>query len=125
MPRKKYDLYYTLNTHGRSTDFTPEENDVFWNTLRQLTLSQSSAVVLLIYEHFLVVRDLDTVPIEVVLPYVGKQTKRGVSFSFAAFPIELKWILFKFFEVVDGSQAPDNKNRKLTPPNMKDGNSPV
>lgn len=102
MTRKRYDLYYTLNSHVQNRKFSLEENDIFWKTLTQLSLPQSRAAVLLIYEHFLVVQESDAVPEEVVLPYVGKQTKRGVFFSFNALPPELKWILFKFFEVVNG-----------------------
>ena len=99
--RRKYDLYYTLNTHIPPREFTKDELSIFWTNISKLTHLQSQAVVLLIYEHSLVEADLMCLPDPLVLPYDGKQKKPSVSFGFDRLPSELKWILFKFFEVLN------------------------
>ena len=67
----------------------------------KLNQLQSQAVVLLIYEHSLVMEELTFLPDPLVLPYGGKQKKTSVSFDFDLLPSNLKWILFKFFEVLN------------------------
>lgn len=103
MTRRKYDLYYTLNSSGTDRFFSAAEKDLFWKTSRTLDLSQSKAVILLIYEHYLVQSDALTIPDPIALPYNGKQRKNVVSFREDRLPQTLKWILFKFFEVISGS----------------------
>jgi len=99
--RQKYDLYYTLNTNVPSREFTKEEASSFWANISKLDKLQSQAVVLLMYEHSLVMGELIVIPDPLVLPYGGKQKKTSVSFDFNLLPSNLKWILFKFFEVLD------------------------
>ena len=99
-PRRKYDLYYTLNTNIPTREFTKEEKGVFWSSLSKLSQTQSQAVVLLIYEHSLVADNLSILHVPLMLPYGGNQKKNSVSFDFDLFPLGLKWILFKFFEVL-------------------------
>ena len=99
--RRKYDLYYTLNTNIPSRAFTKEETVVFWANIGKLSEVQSQAVVLLIYEHSLVTAELTSLPNPLVLPYEGKQKKPSVSFNYNLLPSNLKWILFKFFEVLN------------------------
>ena len=99
--RRKYDLYYTLNTHIPSREFTKEEMGTFWTNINKLDQLQSQAVVLLIYEHSLVTAELTSLPNPLVLPYEGKQKKPSVSFNYNLLPSNLKWILFKFFEVLN------------------------
>ena len=101
MARRKYDLYYTLNTHIPSREFTKEELVTFWTNINKLDQLQSQAVVLLIYEHSLVTAELTSLPNPLVLPYEGKQKKPSVSFNYNLLPSNLKWILFKFFEVLN------------------------
>ncbi len=98
--RRKYDLYYTLNTNVPTREFTKDEQEFFWAKLSKLDSLQSQAVVLLIYEHSLVAEKLGSLPVSLMLPYGGKQKQMSVSFDFTIFPSELKWILFKFFEVL-------------------------
>ena len=107
--RRKYDLYYTLNTNIPVREFTPKEENGFWERINKLDSSQIQAVILLIYEHSLVTAETDTVvalPESLELPYGGKQRKTTVAFEFDLFPYELKWILFKFFEVLNVSPLP-------------------
>ena len=101
MARRKYDLYYTLNTHIPSREFTKEELVTFWTNINKLDQLQSQAVVLLIYEHSLVTAEVTSLPDPLVLPYEGKQRKPSVSFNYNLLPSNLKWILFKFFEVLN------------------------
>lgn len=103
MTRRKYDLYYTLNSSGADRSFSDSEKELFWKTSRTLDLSQSKAVMLLIYEHHLVQSDALTIPDPIAIPYNGKQRKNVVSFRDDKLPQTLKWILFKFFEVISGS----------------------
>ena len=100
-PRRKYDLYYTLNTHIPTREFTKDELSTFWVNIGKLNNLQSQAVVLLIYEHSLVEAELMYLPASLVLPYGGKQKKTSVSFGYDLLPSNLKWILFKFFEVLN------------------------
>ena len=99
--RRKYDLYYTLNTNIPTREFTKEETAIFWTNISKLDQLQSQAVVLLIYEHSLVMDKLSFLHDLLVLPYGGKQKKPSVSFDFVLLPSNLKWILFKFFEVLN------------------------
>jgi hypothetical protein len=99
--RRKYDLYYTLNTNIPVREFTKKEASIFWSDISKLNQLQSQAVVLLIYEHSLVMEELTFLPDPLVLPYGGKQKKTSVSFDFDLLPSNLKWILFKFFEVLN------------------------
>jgi len=99
--RRKYDLYYTLNTNVSPREFTKEETVIFWANISKLDQLQSQAVTLLIYEHSLVMGELIVLPDPLVLPYGGKQKKTSVSFDFDLLPSNLKWILFKFFEVLN------------------------
>ncbi len=99
--RRKYDLYYTLNTHIPTREFTKAELSLFWSNIGKLSNLQSQAVVLLIYEHSLVETESVALPVSLVLPYGGKQKKSSVSFAFDLLPSDLKWILFKFFEVLN------------------------
>ena len=99
--RRKYDLYYTLNTHIPTREFTKDELDTFWVNIGKLNTLQSQAVVLLIYEYSLVEAELIYLPESIVLPYNGKQKKTSVSFEYERLPSNLKWILFKFFEVLN------------------------
>lgn len=99
--RRKYDLYYTLNTNIPVREFTKKEASIFLSDIRKLNQLQSQAVVLLIYEHSLVMEELTFLPDPLVLPYSGKQKKTSVSFDFDLLPSNLKWILFKFFEVLN------------------------
>ena len=73
--RRKYDLYYTLNTHIPTREFTKDELDTFWVNIGKLNTLQSQAVVLLIYEYSLVEAELIYLPESIVLPYNGKQKK--------------------------------------------------
>ncbi len=52
--RRKYDLYYTLNTIVPPREFTKDEAVIFWANISKLDQLQSQAVVLLIYEYSLV-----------------------------------------------------------------------
>ena len=99
--RRKYDLYYTLNTNIPIREFTKKEMTTFWANISKLDQLQSQAVVLLIYEYSLVMEELSFLPDPLVLPYGGKQKKTSVSFDFDLFPFNLKWILFKFFGVLN------------------------
>lgn len=101
--RRKYDLYYTLNTHIPPREFTKDELVIFWTNIGKLDNLQSQAVVLLIYEHKLVEAELMCLPDPLILPYEGKQKKTSVSFGYDLLPSNLKWILFKFFEVLNVS----------------------
>jgi len=99
--RRKYDLYYTLNTHIPTREFTKTEMATFWTNISKLDNFQSQAVILLIYEHSLIEAELMVLPDSLVLPYEGKQKKLSVSFEYDLLPSNLRWILFKFFEVLN------------------------
>ena len=109
--RRKYDLYYTLNTNVPTREFTKEEAALFWANMSKLDQLQSQAVVLLIYEHSLVMDKLLSLPVSLILPYGGKQKQTSVSFDFGLLPSNLKWIIFKFLEVLN---VPHNKFVKET-----------
>ena len=100
MGRKKYDLYYTLNSNIPDREFTPAEQAEFDEGVAALPGSTQEAVVLLIYEHFLVENKIDEVTTPVLLPYGGKERKTSVSYDYAALPLALRWILSKFVRIV-------------------------
>ncbi len=104
--RRKYDLYYTLNTLIPKRAFSSAENSFFWKSMGKLDEAQSEAVILLIYEHFLVESKKETVDLQMLqaLPYDGRQRKKTVSFRAESLPCALKWILYKFFEVIYAKQ---------------------
>ena len=99
--RRRYDLYYTLNTNIPPRGFTTEETGIFRTNIGKLDQLQSQAVVLLIYEHSLIAEELTSLPDLLTLPYGGIQKRISVSFDFDLLPSNLKWILFKFFGVLN------------------------
>lgn len=95
---KHFQLYYTLNRDFQERDLNKSEKEFLRNKLTELKQNRKGleAFVLLIFEHYFV--EHGEIPKEV--PYGGKQTREGCSFDIESFPVKLRWILYKFTNVV-------------------------
>lgn len=96
--REVYSLYQTFDENIPDRNLTTKETNLLIKNMKILDLDQKIACLRLIIEHSVVCDDIASVPDD--LPFGGVETDDGSpSFSLTAFPIELKWILFKFTEM--------------------------
>nr|QBK86697.1 MAG: BET bromodomain protein [Marseillevirus LCMAC103] len=96
MVREKYALYATYASHIPDREMTAAEQKAFDKALAALAADEQRAIVLLVYEHFLVEAKADEVPDPIALPYGGKERKNTASFVHGELPPALRWILAKF-----------------------------
>ena len=93
-------LYYTLNANLPKKDLTVKNKNILLNSIPKLTKDQLEQVFLLICEHQKVKRGTDYNSENIVIPYGGTSENLGIQFDLTKFPIELRWVLFKFIDIV-------------------------
>lgn len=101
-----YPLYHTLNKKIPTKDLTESQKKSLKTKLGAAEDPHiKEAVIMLIAEHATVNENFDIKTLAQkkggILPYGMVQTSDDVSLDIEKFPIELRWILFKFLNVSD------------------------
>lgn len=96
MAREKYNLYYTLNQNIPKRKMTSKEEAFLIENSKELDENQAEVILLLMTEHFLIQNPTEKPKI----PYSGKEQKGSTVFKIVDLPLDLKWILHKFFKSV-------------------------
>jgi len=89
-------LYYTLNSNISKKDLPEGKKIELIKKISKLNQEQIEAFFLLICEHQKIENGIDYKSI----PYGGIKQKSGVQFDLQSFPIQLRWILYKFIDIV-------------------------
>ena len=93
---QKYPLYYTLNKNIAKTKMTKAQEQKLLQKLRSVDGDAKKATIMLIAEYSRVVDGQAFDSPDASLPYEGVQDGNDASFDLKNFPLELKWILWKF-----------------------------
>ena len=99
-----YPLYHTLNQNIPKTKLTKAQETKLIDRLGSLEGDAKKAVIMLATEHAKVVDQYVYDPDSIVVPYRGVQDGDDVIFDLKDFPVELKWILWKFIHLGSGSK---------------------
>lgn len=99
----RYPLYHTLNHNIPKTKLTKNQETDLAKKLCLVNEDAKKAVVMLITEHSRVEGQYVYDPKNVVIPYSGTQEGNDVIFDLGKFPNELKWVLWKFVNLLNES----------------------
>jgi hypothetical protein len=94
-----FSLYYTLNKVTETRRLSSSEKKSLLSKLESLDKMRSEAALLLIVEYAIDEEGLIVDPLNIIVPYQGKQTGANVVFDVEKIPTKLLWILFKFVSV--------------------------
>jgi hypothetical protein len=98
-----YPLYHTLNKNLKKGDLTAKQKKKLIDDLSSIENDQrlKKAIIMLIAEHARVTENqkFDSDISEKTLPFDIKQRTKDVHCDLDKFPVELKWILWKFMNL--------------------------
>lgn len=98
----EYGLYQTLKTNIPSKDLTSHQKDQLLQRLSNLTYQQKEAVFLLICEHAKQnVEGASKTENNYTIPYEGRQKDNDIILDMDKLPISLRWILYKFTDIIN------------------------
>lgn len=93
-----YGLYQTLSFNIPKRDLSLTQKKELVKRISTLGKKQCEALLLLICEHARSSGDFDIQTLEI--PYTGKQEGGNVVFDFSKFPVSLRWVTWRFIQVV-------------------------
>jgi len=94
-----YSLYHTLNGKLPTTKFTSNHKKDLLKRLSSIDETGKEAVLMLICEHARI-HDQFVYSENLVLPYGGAQKGKDTVFSLEKLPVDIRWILIKFLNVI-------------------------
>lgn len=101
MKKGNYGLYQTLNKNLPKQDLKAAQKSHIIERISNLTERESEAVVMLVCEHVRIHENFSYDPENIILPYESSFDKNTVTFDLKKMPIPLRWIIFKFLEIVE------------------------
>ena len=113
-----YGLYQTFAPSRRSgelpsdlpkKELTTKEKKTLLRKLSSLNKDQTEAVFMLICEHARQNNDFDYDPSDIQLPYGLQQKSKTVVFDLKKLPVQLRWVLWRFSNVINQSFTNQNK----------------
>jgi hypothetical protein len=93
----KYALYYTFNKNIPTKDLSSSQKKTFLSKVKSLDDESKRVLISLILEH----ATFNEMEIKNKLPFGCKTKQDTVTIDLDKLPLELRWILFKFLNVVD------------------------
>lgn len=98
---KTYGLYQTFSQNTPEDDLSEKEKKELKDFLLNLELDQKKAVFFLIIEHAIINDNFSYDPKkQLELPYDLLQNEKNLEFNLENLPINLKWILWKFHNMI-------------------------
>jgi hypothetical protein len=96
-----YGLYQTLNQNIPRQDLKAPQKTHILEKILNLSSRETEAIVMLVCEHARIHEDFVYDPKDITLPYGGSFDKKTATFDLKKMPITLRWIIFKFLEIVE------------------------
>ena len=96
-----YGLYQTLNKNIPKQDLKAAQKTHILEKIITLSPRETEAVVMLVCEHARIQEDFIYDPEDIALPYDGSFDKKTATFDLKKMPIPLRWIIWKFLEIVE------------------------
>jgi hypothetical protein len=101
MKKGNYGLYQTLNKNLPKQDLKAAQKSHIIERISNLKERETEAIIMLVCEHARIQENFSYDPENIILPYEGSFDKKTVTFDLKKMPIPLRWIIFKFLEIVE------------------------